>query len=218
MTKRRSYKRSRRGRPQMYRTPRFPPTQKAYWLTTSGFVSLDAGAGTIAGQQLFLNSVVDPLGSISGSQAAHGLNQLAVLYNRYCVLAWNVKFECASTDNTNPIIVGFAPGVTVADTSTYHAFAENRGNVHRLVTPDIDKVVFGHRGRCRPYLLPRGGKMLGDDTVCASTGGNPDRPLLGYMYAQAQDTGANPANIAVTITLKQLVVFFDPKSFARSTV
>lgn len=214
-TRQRRFRRRRRGIKRMYRGRGTTPWSIKRVLSTSGFQSIDAGAGALAETQLFLNSAHDPLGSLSATQSPLGFTEYATLYNRYCVIGWSVFFEVCSLDNTNPVVVGFCPSLTAG--ASYHHYAELPGDVHRVCTPDQDKVVFGARGGVRRWVLPQGGKLLSCEEACSTVTGNPSRVLYGRLYLQAQDSAADEAAVKVTIKMKQLVVFFDPKTPSRST-
>ena len=77
-------------------------------LKTVVVFSIDAGAGTIYQQSVKLNSAFDPTGTLGSGQPL-GFDQYTALYQRCAVVKWSVKLEICSTDNTNPLVIGFTP-------------------------------------------------------------------------------------------------------------
>lgn len=193
------------------------PYSIARWMTTATYLALNPAAGAITVSTLVLNSGFDPLGSASATQQPLGFEQYEALYNRYCVIGWKIGLECCSTDNSNPVVVGFTPLPTITTLTSFQHYKELPSTVQRIITPDIDKVVFGMRGSVKRWLLPRGGKMLSDTDLSAVTTAYPTKILYGHLYAHAMDVTADPALVHCVIKLRQLVVFFDPKVPARST-
>ena len=178
--------------------------------------SLDPAAGASAYAYLYLNSAFDPTGSLV-SQQPMGFDQYSALYKRYCVINCTLKLEWCSTDNTVPVMVGFTP---LEDTTkrTLEHYKELPGTVSSIITPDIDKLTQHARCNIKKTLLPHGGKMLSDDTICAGVGADPARILKGHIWAQGMDSGggADPTSVKLVITMYQTVVFFVPESPARS--
>lgn len=214
---RRGGRRRRRAfrRPRRIRT--LQPFSIARWLNTSMYFYLDCGAGTLTAQQLHLNSAFDPMGTLSATQQPLGFDQYASLYKRTCVIAWRLAFEAVSTDNTHPVVVGFTPTTQSSALTSFSHYRELPATVQRTVTPDLDKLFFSARGGIKKWLTPRGGKILSNEDLTATTSADPNQILYGHVYAQAMDGAADPAKIHFTVKLRQLVVFFDPVVPARST-
>lgn len=187
-------------------------------LKTNFYYSLDPGTGTVASLIFGLNNAFDPTLS-SGTQQGLGFDQYAALYQRYCVVGYDITFKMVTTENTNPVIVGFTPmpGYSTALT-TYSHYAELPGTVQRLLTPDTDKAFMKAKGKVKPHFLPKGGKMLTDDTLSAGVTTNPSRTLYGHIYAQSMDQAADCSATKLSITVTQTVVFYVPEvNIARST-
>lgn len=179
-------------------------------------ISIDpAIAPSIGVNTIKLSSAFDPTGAFGSGQPL-GFDQYAALYNRYAVVGWSVKMEYVTTDNTAATVIGFCPVVSSTTLTQYEHYKELPGCVSRVVTPDTDRGVLFTRGSVRRYLLPRGAKMLADDTVTASVTADPTRMLHGHVFAAAMDNAADIQPIKVIITLTQLVVFFTPVVPARS--
>lgn len=193
------------------------PYSVGRWLNTATYVSLNPAAGAITVSTMVLNSGFDPLGSASATQQPLGFEQYEAMYNRYCVVAWKCFFECVSTDNSNPLVVGFTALPTINTLTSFQHYKELPSTVQRVITPDIDKVTFGMRGSVKRWLLPQGGKMLSDTDLSAVTTAYPTKILYGHLYAQAMDGSSDPAAVHIVIKMRQLIVFFDPKAPARST-
>lgn len=85
------------------------------------------------------------------------------------------------------------------------------------MTPDMDKVVFGKKGPVKSWLLPRGGRLLTDDLCTAAVTADPAKVLYGHIWTQPIDGTSDPGVVRFIVTLEQIVVFFSPKSPARST-
>lgn len=177
--------------------------------------AFNPGAGGVDCQQLKLNSAYDPTGSIGAGQPL-GFDQYSALYQRYAVVGWRVYFRFVSSDNSNAILVGFTPKRDASALASAQYYLECPGTVSRHMTPDIDKVEFGSKGTVKHYFLPKGGKLLTDDTLTALYTNDPSRLLYGHVWLQALDATADPALVNCVITIEQLVVFFDPIIPARS--
>lgn len=187
-------------------------------IPTSWFNSLDAGAGTLSVDIIKLNSAYDPTGSISPSLQGMGMDQYEALYNKYCVVGFKIHVQAVSTDNTNPVTVGFLPTTSSATLTTQHRYMEQNGCFFKIMTPDIDKITFTYKGSVKKHLLPRGGKLLTDDINSGATmTSDPSHILYGHIFVQTQDNTADPAAVKYTAKLEQIVVFYDPKTPARST-
>lgn len=210
-------RRSRRSKKSAWKKPLVAPWSIIRKLPTSWYNSLNPGAGTLSVDIIKLNSAYDPSGSISPSIQGMGMDQYEALYNKYCVVGYKLHITAISTDNSNPVTIGFTPTTTSSTLSSQHRYMELPGTVYRVVTPDIDRVTFTVKGSCKKHLLPRGGKLLTDDTFASGVGGDPTKLLYGHIWAQAQDNAADPGVIQYTIKVQQLVVFYDPKTPARST-
>lgn len=199
---------------------RIPRTLQPYSiirkLKTSFYYSFDPGAGALSYVIPKLNDAYDLMGS-SGTQQGLGYDQYALLYNRYCVVGWKVDVKMVTSENTHPIMFGFTPMTSSTALSTYDHYAEIPGTVQRLLTPDTDKAFLHAKGSVKKYMMPKGGKLLTDDSLCAGIDASPTRTLHGHFYAQAMDQTADPGATKCLITVTQLVVFYVPKVPSRST-
>lgn len=185
-------------------------------LPTSWYNSLNAGAGALTLDILKLNSIYDPTGTVSPSIQAMGMDQYEALYNKYCVVGYKLHIQAVSTDNTNPVTIGFTPTTSSATLTSQHRYMELPGTVFKVMTPDIDKITLTVKGSVKKHLLPRGGKLLTDDTFASLVNNDPSRTLYGHLWIQAQDNSADPSSIQYTAKMEQLVVFYDPKTPSRS--
>lgn len=192
------------------------PYSMARTFKTCTYTTLNPGNGTLASAILQLNSAYDPTGLISTSQGL-GFDQFETLYRRYAVVKWGVKIEYASTDNTNPLVVGFTPTTKDSALTAYAHYKECPGTISGIITPDIDKFQLYTKGRVKPYLLPKGGKLMNDEDCTALTSANPTKLLYGHLWAQEIGASADPALVHLVITIYQTLVFFDPIVPARSS-
>lgn len=177
--------------------------------------NVDAGAGTIYVNTVNLNSAFDPTGVIGSGQPL-GFDQYTALYQRCAVVKWSVKLEVCSTDNTNPIMIGFTPLVTSTGLSTYDHYKELPGTVSTILTPDVDKSKLFAKGGVKRYFLPPSARLMSDDTVTHGVGGNPSRILYGHIWVQSMDEASDPSNVRVIATIWQTVVFYVPEIPSRS--
>lgn len=214
-----SSKRKRRGRGRRrYRIGRtLQPSSIVRKLKSSMFFALNPAAGAISTLYCHLNSAYDPMGSISGTRQPLGFDQYMALYNRYTVIGWKVTLEAVSTDNTNPLVIGFTPSVTSTALTTVYHYKELPGTVQRILTPDIDKTALATKGSVKRWLCPSGGKLVTEADYSGTASTDPSRILSGHFYAQAMDESADPANVNFVVTLTQIVVFHNPITPSRST-
>lgn len=208
---------NRRRRRKMYRRKRrtVQPYTMARTFKTVTYKSLNPGAGTIATAILNLNSAFDPTGNI-GAEQPLAFDQYTALYKRYAVIKWGVKMEFVSTDNSNPVVVGFTPKTDNTALTAYAHYKEAPGTVSGVITPDIDKFVLYTKGRVSPYFLPKGGKILTDDTLSALISADPSKLLYGHLWAQDIAASADPSAVNCILTIYQTVVFYDPVIPSRS--
>lgn len=185
-------------------------------LRTVETTAVDSAAGALGGAVIKLNSAFDPMGALSASTQPLGFDQYEALYSRYCVVGYRILFEVVSLDNTTPVEIGFTPSLESSLFTSYQRYKEQPATTSRIVTPDMDKVVFGRKGKVKPWMMPRGGRMLTEDLVTAVTTTDPAKLLYGHIWSQPVDGSSDPGVIRIVITLEQIVVFFSPKSLARS--
>lgn len=215
-TRRRFKRKGRRGRRFLRPSRTLQPFQVARWLTTSKHIQIDTTA-SLGGQVIKLNSAFDPLGDASASYQPLGFEQYQALYKRYCVIGWRVSIEVISTDNTNPIVVGFTATTQSSLLTSWESYRELPATVQRAVTPDIDKTYIGMKGSVKKWLAPRSGKMLSIEELNALLTADPERLLYGHLYVHVIDGSADPAKVHLAFKMRQLVVFYDPVIPARST-
>lgn len=177
---------------------------------------LNSASGSIAAKVLKLNSGIDPMGDITGVQGL-GWDQHTSLYRRYVVIAWAVKMEMVSTDNTHPIICGFTPTTDASSKTSYSHFKECPGTTSMILTPDVDKGRLFARGSVSRWMHPPGGKIRSDDTLWALVANDPSRILYGHIWTQQMQVTAEPDTVRWVLTVYQTIVFFDPLIPERST-
>lgn len=177
--------------------------------------SQNLNAGTLTALTVLLNSAYDPTG-IFGAGQPLGYDQYTALYQRVAVVGWKVIIEACTADNTNPVVIGFTPMVGASALSDFQHYKELPGTVSRIMTPDVDKLIFTAKGGVKKYFMPRSGRMLSDDTVTHGVGGNPSRLLYGHLFLQAMDGTADPGVVNLVVTIVQKVVFYVPEIPSRS--
>lgn len=185
-------------------------------LTTTTYAAVDPGAGTCVVQQFLLNCANDPTGTNNTVQPRYH-DQYAALYNYNCVVGWKIFVEVVTVgDDTAGTVIGFTPTTTTTDQGSWQAYKELPGTRSVVLTKDVDKSSFGAKGSVKRWLMPRGGRILTERDLCALTGSNPNQILYGHLWAQSVDGIANPAAVNCVITLKQVVVYFNPVVPGRS--
>lgn len=210
---RRRFGRKRRGRRRDYRGRVGMPFKIVRRVKTCVHYPFDPGAGTIAVGLLNLNSAQDPTGNVgTGQPLAH--DQYSGLYERCAVIGGTVQIECTSVDGTNPIAVGINVQPSSTTLTTYEHYKEMPHTSFRIMTPDMDKVSFGVRYGVGKYFGHR--KILSDDRLNAAIGAEPTDLLYGHLFFQALDKTANAGLVQTVITITQTIIYFKPKTPARS--
>lgn len=213
-------KKSRRGnrRTMRYRSILNTPFQLVRRLQTVFRCDINPAASSAVTALTFaLNGATDPTLATSAQKPLF-FNQYMTLYQQYTVLGYKILVEAVSSDNTNPIVLGFTPktdSTTLTDPSYY---IENKGTVHRMVTQDIDKVVFGAKGSIKKWLRPSGGTLTNDVTYSGTASANPTTILYGHLWAAAVNgASTDPSTVNLIVRIEQVVRFFNPITPARST-
>lgn len=214
-------KKSRRRRRRFVKVRKAPintPNAIIRRLSTTMRAQIDAAAGSAITAQVFsLNSAYDPTAAISAQQPLF-FDQHMTIYQQYCVLGYKIKLQICSTDNTNPIVIGFTPMTTSTALTDPGHYIECKGTSYKIMTPDIDKVWLTNKGSVRKWLLPRGGgKLWMNDTYCGTASASPVTNLYGHLWISAlASSGVDPATAHYIIKVEQIVKFFNPINPARS--
>jgi len=207
----------RRGR--IYRPRRaltMQPKTMVRELKTVTFAALNPAAGAIDIKQLQLNSANDPTGTLNTEQPRF-YDQYTAMYSYNCVIGWKVFIEYATSgDDAVAVVVGFTPTTTTTNQADYASYKELPATKSLILTKDVDKSALGAAGSVKRWLMPRGGRILTERDLCAVSNTNPSQMLYGHVWAQAIDKTADPALINCIITIKQVVVFFNPVVPAQS--
>lgn len=179
-------------------------------LKTVTYAALNPGAGTLASVQFQLNSAYDPTGSVDTEQPRF-YDQYTAMYSYNCVVGYKIFIEFATSgDDAVGCIVGFTPTTSTTVQANYKSYKELPGTRSTILTKDIDKASFGTAGSIKKWLMPRGGRILSERNLCALTGENPAQMLYGHLWAETMDLTADPALINCIVTIKQIVVFYNP--------
>lgn len=214
MAKFRSRKRTRRGRRRFYRQRSGLPYKLVRTLKTVKHLIWNPGAaGLIASYRLPVNSGNDPFGS-GGSGQPLAWDQYGGLYERYAVIKCGVAVEMASVDATNPLCVGINFQTSSTELSTYEHYKELPNTKFQLMTPDMDRIKLYASGSPRRFFGHK--KMLADDRLSAAIGSDPTDLLYAHVFAQPIDQATDTGQILGVVTIYQTVVFYKPKTLARS--
>lgn len=218
-TKSRKRKSGRRRRKVIRRTriPTGIPQKQVVKLKTSWLGQHNPAAGTLGADVIALNGAFDPMLAF-GSQQPLYYDQWSAMYRRYCVIGWKIRFQIATTDNTNPTVFGFCPTTGSTALASHMYYKEIAGNKSVICTPDVDKNYLTVKGSVKKYLHPNSKRvsLLDDPNTYQLTSANPTNVVYGHIYTQAFDATADPAVINYCATLEQIIVFFDPVVPARS--
>lgn len=211
---RRRGRRSRFGRRKNYRRRPGIPWKIVRVFKTVNYISLNPGAaGAIDVRTMVPTSCVDPTGDETAQQPL-GFDQAASLYEKYCVIGGRYMFEATSADATNPIVVGCNVQTDSTELASYEHYKELAGTSSRLMTPEQDKVTFGNSFSLSKLF---GVKVkLSDDRFTAAVTSLPVNVAYAHIFAQPVDKTADAGNVHLVCTLYQTVVFFRPKTLARS--
>lgn len=191
------------------------PTHRIVKLKSTCYSSVDPGAGTIYVNTLNLNSAFDPTGTFGTGQPLY-YDQWSTMYNRYVVLGYKVSVQAVSTDNTNPVVVGFTPIMNSTGLSDWKNYREIAGTTQKVLSSDVDRAWFTVKGSIKKFAEPQGGSLLNDDTVRATVDANPTRMLHGHIYVQAMNSSADPSAVHLIVTVTQIVKFYVPVIPSRS--
>lgn len=181
---------------------------------TVKYIALNPGAaGAIDARTMVPNSVFDPTGG-EGIEQPLGFDETANQYNKYSVVRARYYFEATSADATNPVMLGARASADSATLTSYQHYKELPGTVSRIMTPEQDKVTFGLTiGIAKIF----GNKLtLTDDRYTADVGANCTNSVYAHVFAQPVDGTTDVGVIHLVCTLYQTVVFFKPKTLARS--
>lgn len=196
------------------------PNHRLVKLKTTVYKSVDPGAAAgghaIYVDHLKLNSALDPTGSYGSGKPLY-FDEYALMYNRYQVLGYTVSVQAVSTDNTNPIVVGFCPMPEVTGLASWMNYREVKGNIQKILTADTDRTWFKVKGGIRKQMLPAGGQLADAETLQASVTTDPERKLHGHIYVAPMDDTTDVSAVKLIITITQLVKFFVPVIPIRDT-
>lgn len=172
---------------------------------------VDPAAASAPTVKIFnLNSLYDPTGSISGQQPL-GFDQHMLLYRNYCVVGIRVRIDFCTTDNTNPVIVGWTPKTDATALIDPGHYQEAPGTVYKIMTPDNDRVTLFFSGPIKKWLMPQGGKMLTNDIYWGTSTSSPTSNLFGHLWAASLvGAGIDASLINYTVKLQFLAKFFNP--------
>lgn len=213
-TRFRRRRRTRFGRRKNYRRRPGIPWKIVRVFKTVNYISLNPGAaGAIDVRTMVPTSCHDPTGD-EGTGKPLGFDEAAAMYDKYCVIGGRYLFEATSADATNPIVVGCNVQTDSTELTSYEHYKELAGTSSRLMTPDVDKVTFGNSFSLSKLF---GTKVkLSDDRFTASVTSLPANVAYAHIFAQPVDKSADAGNVHLVCTLYQTVVFFRPKTLARS--
>lgn len=175
----------------------------------------DASTGVDGFLRLNLNSIWDPLrsGGVSPDQP-YGRDQLALLYNRYRVIACGWRIMCPNTGGN--LLVGTLPS---NETFTTTAFADFREN------PRARYITQHATGECKtiagkiylPSLVGRSKQQyMADDRYQAQIDSNPAELSILNIGVAATNGGMLTTGQTVNLLLEYTVEFFDVKTLVSS--
>lgn len=207
-------RRRRFGRQLTYRQRAATPFKIVRVLKSVKYWALNPGAaGAIDARVTAPNSAYD-WSQTEGTEQPLGFDEAATLYNRYCVIGFRIHFEATSADATNPVIVGCNVQTSASTLTSYAHYKELPNTVSRIMTPDVDKVLFSISGSTGKFHGTR--IKLSDDRFVADVTASPANLVYAHIFAQPVDGATDVGVIHLVATIYQTVVFFKPKTPARS--
>lgn len=175
--------------------------------------SFDASGGNISVIGFNLNNPNDPYG-LYGTGQPLGHDQWSAFYERCAVIGGTIGVECVSLDGSNPVIAGVNIQTSPTALSTFEHYKELPHTALRLMTPEQDKTTFS-----LPFSVPKffhHRKIMSDDRLSANIGSDPTDVLYAHLFTQVADKTADQGKLVCVITIRQIVVYFKPKTLARS--
>lgn len=170
-----------------------------------------------SGQYQFrLNSLFDPDLTGLGHQP-YGFDNLALLYNRYRVIATGWRIQQPSSFNGTPVVFGALPNNDVSVTwDNFGEMAENPRAKTVLNNPGGSIRVL--RGKVSlPKLMGRTrAQYMADDNFQAIVNTNPAENAILYLASFNALTGEAIPNIPIHVILEYTVEFFDLKHIVQS--
>lgn len=207
--RRRSFRRRRN-----YRRRASAPYKIVRVLKSVKYLALNPGAaGAIDVRVMAPNAANDPSGA-EGTEQPLGFDEAAAQYNKYCVIRCWSKIEATSADATNPICVGANMQNNYTALTSYVHYKELPNTQTRLMTPEQDKVVFGIG--CNVGAIFGSRVKLTDDRFVADVTAAPSNLVSLHVFAQPVDQTTDVGVVHCVVTTYQTVVFFKPKTLARS--
>lgn len=171
-----------------------------------------------------LNSLYDVDYTGLGHQPS-GFDQLAALYDKYCVVSSKVFIEPFCEDNAT-LYFGFIGAIVMDDDnnyttvhSTYNSALEGCKQ-KRLIQCSTDgimqmkpKLKIGFSAK---KLFHLNSTPLEEDSICSAIGTNPSRGAYLCIWVSSNDDSTELPAIRVHVRIEQNAIFFDKKQLTTS--
>lgn len=221
------YHKKRRSRRRMKIPRKIPsapfPNKIVRRLKTSQFY--DTGAHTSGVLDAFawrLNDLADPEGSF-GTQQALGFDQYSALYRKYCVIGAKIIIQAYNNDS-NAFVIGTHINTDATSLTSYEHYKELKNTRSFVLSPDVDHMTWTHKISLPKVFKTKklisnedhyGGKLAAHDDGLTT----PNELAYVHLFAQPMNQLTTTTNgIYFSITMEQIVVFYDYETPARSVV
>lgn len=199
------------------------PNQIVRKLKTSQFY--DTQAHTSGALEAFvwrLNDLADPEGTF-GTQQALGFDQYSAIYRKYCVIGAKLTITAYDHDS-NPFMVGCHINTDGTALTSYEHYKELKNTSSRVLSPDVDHITWSHKVSM-PKLFRKKKLITNEDEyggkLAAHSSGLSSPSQLAYAHIWAQPMNqydTTTAGVYFSITMEQIVVFYDYETPSRSAV
>lgn len=221
------YQKKRRSKRRMKIPRKIPsapfPNKIVRRLRTSQFYDTGAHTSGVLDQFAWrLNDLADPEGSF-GTQQALGFDQYSALYRKYCVIGAKIIIQAYNHD-TNPFVIGTHINTDATGLTTYEHYKELKNTRSFVLSPDVDHMTWVHKISMPKVFKTK--KLISNEEHYSGTLASHDDGLttpeeLAYVHLFAQpmnQTSTTTNGIYFSITMEQIVVFYDYETPARSVV
>jgi len=209
----------------MYPAPRaFPVSIVASRFQKMRFVHtaiLEVSSGAINTQFFRANSVYLPIAAAGYYPMKY--NELAALYNKYCVVSSTIRVERIAIHPTDATAVPTVWGIILDDNSTlgvgkFRALIERGRTVHAISNNTSAMAVqkLGYSFNAKTWFNVA--DPLSNNEICGVVGSPPSNISYFVLWLQTMDlvSSSNPTSFLVTVDYD--VVWSDPKDTAPSSV
>jgi len=169
-----------------------------------------SNSGSVSGKLYRMNSLFDPNFTDVGHQPAY-FDQYAAIYSKYRVISSRIKvtFSPGSSDTEatadGPWCVGISANANGGFASNAQTLNEQSRTVSSILTRDVGTALATHQLTYQPKrdfgISPE------EDTLCASTGSNPEDVYWAYVFINNVPT-ANTTQVVAKVDIEFKCMFY----------